>query len=149
MGQTERCRQDGLRDQHSLALIARPDFTIIVMEMLLVGPINHRGRVVSWAVFDRLTIDIEVHEFILPINLSCRPWRDQNLLPGPPVLRIDDEVMDAPIGILHEKVSDVTDLAVAGMDMVPGDCFDASEMRVAVVLAAGNVLLAPPGFRGR
>jgi len=73
------------------------------------------------AVFDPLTIDIEVYQPIRPIDLSCRPGRDQDLLPGPPVLRIDDKVTDAPIGILHEEVLEVTDLAVASMDMVSGD----------------------------
>ena len=52
--------------------------------------------------------------------------------------------MDAPIGILHEEVLDVTDLAVAGMDMVPGDRFDTAEMRIVVTsLSSDNVLRAP------
>ena len=66
------------------------------------------------AVVDPLTIDIEVHHVIHPIDRSNPPWRDQDFLPGPPVLCIDDEVMDAPISILHEEVLDVTNLAVAG-----------------------------------
>jgi hypothetical protein len=36
------------------------------------------------------------------------PLEDQDLLPGPPVLRADDEIMDAPISVLHEEVRDVT-----------------------------------------
>jgi len=40
----------------------------------------------------------------------------------------------------------MTDLAVAGMDMVPGDCCDAAEMRIVMVsLSIGNLLFAPPG----
>ncbi len=84
---------------------------IVVLEMLLIGLIERCGCIVCRAVFDPLTIDIEVHQFIRPIDLSCRPWRDQDLFPGPPILRIDDEVFDAPISILHEKVRDVTDPA--------------------------------------
>ena len=103
---------------------------------------------VCWAAFDPLTIDIEVYQPIRPIDLSRRPGRDQDLLPGPPVLRIDDKVTDAPIGILHEEVLEVTDLAVASMDMVSGDRFDAAEMRIAVAsLSFGKILLAPPGFQ--
>ena len=59
---------------------------------------------------------------------TVRPWRDQDL---PLVLRADDEIMDAPISVFHEKVRDVTALAVAGMGMVPGNRFDAAEMRIA------------------
>ena len=49
--------------------------------------------------------------------------------------------MDPPIGILDKEVLDVTDLAVAGMDMVRGDRFDAAEMRIAVVSLRGDILL--------
>jgi hypothetical protein len=100
------------------------------METFLIGPIDRFGGIVCRAVFDPLTIDIEVHQFIRPIDLSCQPRRDQDLLPGPPVLRVNYEVMDAPIGILHKEVLDVTNLPVAGLDMVPSDRFDAAEMRV-------------------
>ena len=79
-----------------------------------------RPSIVFRVVLDTLTIDIELHDVIQPIDLSCRPWRDQDLLSGPPVLRGDDKVTNAPIFILHEKVLDVTYLAVAGMYMVSG-----------------------------
>ena len=119
-------------------------------KILFIGLIDRRGCIVCGAVLDPLAIDIEVDQFIRPIDLSCRPWRDQDLLPGPPVLRIDDEIMDAPIGILDEEVLDVTDLAVAGMDMISGDRFNAAQMRIVVVsLSGGNILLTQPGFRRR
>src|SRR5271169_5098939 len=115
------------------------------METFLIGSIDRCGGIVCRALFDLLTIDIEVHQFIRPIDLSCQPWRDQDLLPGPPVLRVDDEVMDAPIGILHKEVLDVTNLPVAGVDMVPGDRFDAAEMRIiAASRSSCNSLLALP-----
>jgi len=103
-----------------------PPDTVICKERFVIGLVDRRSCIISWAVFDPLTIDIEVHQFIRPIDLSCRPRRDQDLLPSPPVLRIDDKVMDAPIVILQKKVFDVTNLAVTGVDMVPGDrCGDA------------------------
>ena len=56
--------------------------------------------------------------------------------------------MDAPIGILHEEVLDVTDLAVTGMDVVPGHRFDAAQMRIVVVSPSiGDLLLMPPDPR--
>src|SRR6185437_1408744 len=92
--------------------IVRSGVAVIVVKLVLIGRIDRSRGVICRAVLDLLTIDIEVHQLIRPIDFSYRPWRDQNLLPGPPVLRIDDEVMDAPIGILHEEILDVTDLAV-------------------------------------
>ena len=42
---------------------------------------------------------------------------------------------------------DVTDLAIAGMDMVPGDRVDAAEMQIVVASPSiGNMLFAPPSF---
>lgn len=49
-----------------------------------------------------------------------RARRDKDLFPKPPVLRIDNEVTDAPIGIRDEEILDVSDLAIAGMDMIAG-----------------------------
>src|SRR5271166_3383636 len=103
-----------------------------------------RGCIVCRAVLDLLAIDLEVHQVIRPIDFLDRPWGDQNLFARPPVRRVDDEIMDAPIGILQEEVLDVTDLAVAGVDMIPGDRFNAAEMRIVVaLLRRGNILCAP------
>ena len=106
-----------------LELAAWPDITVVFLEMVFIRPIDHDGRVIRRAVFDSLTIDTEVHQIVRPIDLSYRLRRDQDLLARQPVLRIDDEVMDAPIFILHEEVFDMTDLAVAGVDTVPIDSF--------------------------
>src|SRR5208282_2289003 len=122
-------RQDGLSDQPPVRALDGA-VAIVVMEVLLISPIDRCGCIVCGAVFDPLTIDIEIDQAIRPIDLSRRPWRDQDLLPGPPVLGIDDEVMDAPIGILHEEVLDMAELAVARMDVVPRHGFDAAQMRV-------------------
>ena len=86
------------------------------MDSFLIGLIDGRGCIVCWAILNRLATDIEVHEPARPIDLSCPAWRDQDLIAGPPVLRIDDEVMDAPICILHQEVLDMADLAVGRMD---------------------------------
>ena len=43
-----------------LQLIARPDLAIVGIEMSFQGAID-RCRIVCWAVFDRVAIDIEVH----------------------------------------------------------------------------------------
>ena len=44
----------------------------------------------------------------------------------------------------------MTDLAVAGMDMVSGDRLDAAQMRIAVVsLQVGKIVLAPDRSQGQ
>ena len=39
----------------------------------------------------------------------------RTFFPGHQFFRADDDIMDAPISVLHEGVRDVIDLAVAGM----------------------------------
>src|SRR5664280_861614 len=107
---------------------ARSNPIIVTMEMFLIVAIDRCGCVVSRTVFHTLAININVLQTIRPIDFSYRSWGDKNLPPWPPVSRIDDEVMNAPIGILDEEVVDVADLAVARMDMITGDRFDATEM---------------------
>ncbi len=52
--------------------------------------------------------------------------------------------MDPPIGLLQEEVLDVADLAVGGMDVVPGDRFGAPQMLIASGwLNMGKILDTP------
>jgi hypothetical protein len=114
-------------------------------EFFVIGMIDGYRWIVCRAVLDPLTIDVEVHQLVRPVDLSGRPRRDQDLLAGPPVPRIDDEVMDAPIGVIDEEILDVADLAVAGIDMIFGDGFDAAQMSVvATCLGLGDLFVAPP-----
>jgi hypothetical protein len=55
-------------------------------------------------------------------------WRYQNFPPEPPVAGIHHKVMDAPIGILDQHVCNVTDVSVAGMDMIARHLLDAPKM---------------------
>ena len=129
---------------------ARSNPIIVTMEMFLIVAIDRCGCVVSWTVFHALAINIDVHQIVRPVDFSYRSWGDKDLPPWPPVSRIDDYVMDTPIGILDEEVIDVANLAVARMDMIPGDRFDAAEMRIIVTpLRSGNIFVAPHGFTGR
>ena len=98
--------------------IVRPTvaMAIVVLEMLVIGAIDDRGWVVSRAVFDFLTIDVEIHQSLSPIDLARRPRRDQHLPSEPPVFRINGKIADAPIGVLKKEVRDITDLLVAGVD---------------------------------
>src|SRR5664279_2539028 len=116
------------------------------MEVLLVDPIERCRSIIDRTVFHRLAIDVDFDQPVRPIEFLYRSWRNENLLPWPPVLRIDDQVMNAPVGIFDEEVIDVADVAVARMDMVPGYRFDTAKVRI-VVTASGssNVFLATTG----
>ena len=48
----------------------------------------------------------------------------------PPIPGIDDNVTDAAVDIIHEEVLDMAYVAVGGPDMIPGDCYDAAQMRI-------------------
>ena len=78
---------------------------VIGQEFFVKGPVDRYGDVVCGSVFDLLTIDVDVHQPVAPIDVLDRPWRDQHLFAGPPVLGIDDEVTNAPIGSSIRKFS--------------------------------------------
>jgi hypothetical protein len=101
-----------------------PPDAVIFKECFIIG---------RWPVFDLLTIDIEVNHPVRPIDLSYRARRDQDPLSGPLVPGIDGDAADDPVGIINEEILDMTYLTVGGMDMVPGDSCDATEMRITLV----------------
>src|SRR6185312_10216569 len=101
-------------------------------ELLFRRSVDRDARVIARAVFDLLTVDIDVDQPARPIDLSHRIRRDQHPLSGPPVPGVDFDVTDAPVGIVHEEVLDMTDPTVAGTDLVPRDSCDAAKMRVAL-----------------
>ena len=107
------------------------------MDVLLIDRINSGRRIVFRTVLDLLTINVEVHSSIRPLNRLYRQRRDQYFGPGPPVLGFDDEVADAPIVILDEEVFDMTDLAVAGMYMISGDLPDAAKSGITLASLFG------------
>lgn len=79
---------------------------------------------------DFLPIDIEVDQPLHPFDLSYRVARDQDFFPGPPVPGIDDDIGNVPAGFIDQKIRDMTDLAIGGMDMMPGDSPDTTQMRI-------------------
>ena len=97
-------------------------------ELFFVGSSDSDGRGVGRSVFDPLAVDIYVHQFADPIG-SLAPSAARSA----PALRAtssgnDFDVTDVPASIVHEEILDMTDLAVAGVDMVPGDSRDAAEI---------------------
>ena len=116
------------------------------MELFLVGPVDHCRGMICRTVLHSLTIDVDVHQVIRPIDFLYQSWGNEHLLPWPPVLRIDHQVVNALVGILNEEVVDVANLAVARMNIVPGDRFDAAKMRIVVTsIGGGNVFRATTG----
>lgn len=106
---------------------------IVIVEILLEGAIDQGRCFVDRAVFDPLAIDREADQFGAPIDLFDRSRRNQDLLPRPPILGVDHQVMDAPVVFLHQEVLDMADFAVAGVNVIAGHRLDAAQMRIAVV----------------
>src|SRR5204862_771553 len=44
---------------------------------------------------------------------------------------VDDEIADGPVRRANQKILDVTDIAVAGVDIITGDVLDGMEARIA------------------
>jgi len=55
------------------------------------------------------------------------------MLSGPPVPCVDGKVAYVPIGVIKNKILDMTDLAIAGVDMIARDLGDAAEMQIRLI----------------
>ncbi len=77
-------------------------------------------------------------------------WSQEHTSPVAMIMTCNDYSKLPPELIRPGRILDVTDLTVAGMDMVPGDSLDAAQMRIAVVsLSGGRIFFAPPGSQRR
>jgi hypothetical protein len=71
--------------------------------------------------------------------------RDQDPFAGPPVFGVDDQIVDAPVGLLDEEILDMTNVSIGRMDVVALDRLDAAQVRIVPVplRVRGLVLIAP------
>ena len=63
----------------------------------------------------------------------------QDLLPRPPVSRINNQVPNCPRLVIDDKVPDVANLAVLGLDVVASHVCGATEMRILVCRATRGI----------
>ena len=98
---------------------------------LLERPVDGLRGIVIRRFFDLLAVHLQCDGSLGPAD-TRRPLRsDQNMLAGPPVFGIDDEIADGPVRRANQKILDVADIAVAGMDIITGDVLGCMEARVA------------------
>src|SRR5271165_1622905 len=85
-----------------LEAIARP--CVVAMKALLIGLVDQVERLPWRTVFDAVTRNVEEHVLLHPIDVSHSERRYQNMLPKPPVLRVNDEVADVPADVVDNEV---------------------------------------------
>src|SRR5438874_2168841 len=104
---------------------------IMLEQLLLEWPVDELRGIVIRRFFDMLAGHLQCDGSLGPAD-TRRPLRsDQNMLAGPPVFGIDDEIADGPVWRANQKILDVTDIAVAGVDIITGDVLDGMEARIA------------------
>jgi hypothetical protein len=102
------------------------------VNVLLIYGVNSRRWIIYGTVFDGLPISTEVYQSVDPSDGLNSHWRDQYLVPRPPVPGINHEIVDAPITILDEKILDMANLAITGVDVVSCDLLYTAESWVAL-----------------
>ena len=84
---------------------------------------------------------------LAPDDLAPPVGRNQHLLARPPVLGIDHEVTDRPLGLVDHDILDMADASVGGFDIIAGHLVGAAELGIAKI--AGLHILGVFGGRGR
>src|ERR1700691_1460432 len=92
---------------------------------------NHRipGR----TRLDLFARDIEADMPVRPVHALYRLHGDQYAFAQPPVARVYDEIMEAPVVVLEHEVLDVSDISVECVDMISYHLDDAAKVGVAVL----------------
>src|SRR5271166_829052 len=65
-----------------------------------------------------------------PIDRLYGERRDQNALSKPPIASVDDEIVDAPVGIVDHEILDMANFAIDGVNTVSSHFDDAAQMRI-------------------
>lgn len=69
----------------------------IVLVESIFGVTAHGGlRIVNRGVLDCLACHRDCHSLVEPVHGVDPLWRDQNLVPEPPVARVEDEIAHGP-----------------------------------------------------
>ena len=109
---------------------------------LLKCPVDELRGIVIRRFFDLLAGHLQCDGSLGPAD-TRRPLRsDQNMLAGPPVFGVDDEIADGPVRRANQKILDVADIAVAGVDIITGDVLNSLEARVAGFAVKSYTLLS-------
>lgn len=100
---------------------------------------------------DGLTMKVERDRRVFPTDFLYPQRRDKNLFARPPILYIDNQVTNDPCLVVDDKILDVPDLTVQGLDGMPSYILCAAKMRILMSVVKsrfGPPPLAPLGILG-
>src|ERR1022692_4942858 len=85
---------------------------------------------IFWPLLDGFTGQVDEDFRFFPTDSFNPPRRNQNLFTRPPVSRIDNQVADSPRLVINDKVINVADLSVPGLDCTASYILRAAEVRI-------------------
>ena len=85
---------------------------------------------VCGTLFDGLLGQIHEHRGFVVTDPVHFARRNPHLLAGEPVAGFDDQLPDRPALVVHHKIADVADDAVAGLKMIAVHGLRAAQMRI-------------------
>ena len=112
---------------HRLLLLAifgnysvRPGLRVSVQQRHIVQASHGDHWLVCRAVFDFLHRQIQVNLLLRPTESFDMACAGQNDFSGQPILGIHNGVVNFPIGVIKEKVFNITNFAIGRVHVVPG-----------------------------
>jgi hypothetical protein len=85
---------------------------------------------------DLATADIEMDQPPAPVDRSNEAWRKKHPVAGAPLARVDPDIANAPVGIVHQELLDMANQPIEQMNTMPDDSLDAAKM--GIVAARGG-----------
>ena len=105
----------------------------MAVEPLRIVSIESLQRIPRRARLDLFARHVEFDVAVEPIDRFHRERRDQYALAKPPIPGVDDEIMDAPVGVVDHEVLDMADFAVDCVKAVSRHFVDAAQVRIGSV----------------
>ena len=116
-----------------LRLSDRPRPAVVLMKSLGIDLGERVEGIPRRARLDLFARHVELDVAVEPFDRFHRQRRNQHALAKPPIPRVDDEIVDAPVGVVDHEILDMADFAVGGVNAVAGNFIDAAHVRVGPV----------------
>lgn len=107
---------------------------IVLVESIFILAAHGDLSVVDRGVLDCLACHRDCHSLVEPVHGVDPLRRDQNLVPEPPVARIEDEIPHGPRLLVEQHAGDMTDVAVTRVDVIADDSIAAAKVRIIVLV---------------
>src|SRR5208282_5781886 len=85
---------------------------VMVMELLRIKLSERVEGIPRRARLDLLARHVKLDVAVEPVDRYNRERRNQHALARPPIPGVDDEIMDAPVGVVDHEILDMADFAV-------------------------------------